>query len=139
MSGSAAVVERTFHITLRTYRHPDEARAFYAPETEPTVDVGLRVADISGLTDYYRMYPKSHRMNLPARSGAVAKSGSAPDGFSFFGDDFRNAYVPGTTLTGAGQMVGLVQFLPTALLVFVAGHAADRFVAFPGSGGSAVS
>src|SRR5919107_211697 len=24
-------------------------------------------------------------------------------------------------------MVGLVQFLPTALLVFVAGHAADRF------------
>ena len=33
-------------------------------------------------------------------------------------------------LTGSAfqlGMVGLVQFLPTALLVFVAGHAADRF------------
>src|ERR1700736_1965070 len=33
-------------------------------------------------------------------------------------------------LTGSGfelGMVGLVQFLPTALLVFVAGHAADRY------------
>jgi subtilase family serine protease len=27
-----------------------------------------------------------------------------------FGNDFRNAYVPGTTLTGAGQSVGLVEF-----------------------------
>ena len=33
-------------------------------------------------------------------------------------------------LTGSAfdlGMVGLVQFLPTALLVFVAGHAADRY------------
>ncbi len=26
------------------------------------------------------------------------------------GDDFRAAYVPGTSLTGAGQTVGLLQF-----------------------------
>ena len=36
---------------------------------------------------------------------------SAPDGFgTYFGNDFRNAYVPGTTLTGAGQTVGLFEF-----------------------------
>jgi subtilase family serine protease len=44
-------------------------------------------------------------------SRAVSKDGSAPDGSgNLFGDDFRNAYVPGTTLTGAGQSVGLVEF-----------------------------
>ena len=36
-------------------------------------------------------------------------AGSGPGGY-FIGTDFRNAYVPGTTLDGTGQMVGLVQF-----------------------------
>ncbi|HUC85089.1 MAG TPA: S53 family peptidase, partial [Candidatus Acidoferrales bacterium] len=40
-----------------------------------------------------------------------AANGTAPDGSGdLFGNDFRNAYVPGTTLTGAGQCVGLVEF-----------------------------
>ncbi len=107
VAGSVTVVEKTFHIVLRTYRHPREARNFFAPEAEPTVDAALPVADIQGLSDYSLPQPKLVKKNL---TGIAPKYSSAPDGFSFFGDDFRAAYVPGTTLNGAGQTVGLLQF-----------------------------
>jgi uncharacterized repeat protein (TIGR01451 family) len=44
--------------------------------------------------------------NQPAN---VPNVGSGPGG-SYQGSDFRTAYVPGTTLNGAGQNVGLLQF-----------------------------
>src|SRR5579863_889336 len=50
--GSVANVERAFKITLRTYRHPTEARDFFAPDTEPTAPANLPVADMWGLSDY---------------------------------------------------------------------------------------
>ncbi len=110
--GPASAVERAFHITLRTYRHPAEARDFFAPDVEPSVDMGLPVADIQGLSDYSRPHPKFHRLNATqAAVRATPKSGSAPDGSgAYFGNDFRNAYAPNVTLTGAGQMVGLLEF-----------------------------
>ena len=103
----AADAGRAFRVTLRTYRHPKEARDFFAADTEPSVPANLPVMDIQGLSDFVRPFPKSQVMN-PAM--AAPRNGSAPDGSSYFGDDFRNAYVPGTALTGAGQMVGLLQF-----------------------------
>ena len=105
VSGSVADVEKAFHVTLRTYRHPTEARDFFAPDTEPTVDAALPVVDIQGLSDFSRPHPKLHRMDAAALANARPKNGSAPDGSgAYFGNDFRNAYVPGTTLTGAGQI-----------------------------------
>lgn len=112
VTGPASAVERAFHITLRTYHHPAEARDFFAPDVEPSVDMGLPVADIQGLSDYSRPHPKFHRLNATqAAVRATPKSGSAPDGSgAYFGNDFRNAYAPNVTLTGAGQMVGLLEF-----------------------------
>ena len=108
VTGPAAAVENALHITLRTYQHPTEARQFFAPDTEPTVDASLPVADIQGLSDFYRPHPRLKKMDV---TKLHPDNGSAPDGSgSYFGNDFRNAYVPGTTLTGAGQMVGLLQF-----------------------------
>ncbi len=107
VAGPVAAVEKTFHITLQTYRHPREARDFFAPNTEPTVATSLPVVDIQGLSDYSLPHPNLVRKNLPS---ATPKFGSAADGYSYFGDDFRAAYVPGTTLNGAGQTVGLLQF-----------------------------
>jgi len=108
VTGSAAAVEKAFHITLRTYRHPTEARDFFAPDTEPTVDAALPVVDIQGLSDFSKPHPKLHKINAV---NATPKSGSAPDGSgAYFGNDFRNAYAPNVTLTGAGQMVGLLEF-----------------------------
>jgi uncharacterized repeat protein (TIGR01451 family) len=108
VAGPAAAVESAFHITLRTYRHPTEARDFFAPDTEPSVDAALQVADIQGLSDYGRPHPKLHRRD---NVNIAPQGGSAPNGSgAYFGNDFRNAYVPGTSLTGAGQVVGLLQF-----------------------------
>ncbi len=106
--GPAAAVEKALHITLRTYQHPTESRQFFAPDTEPTLDSDLPVADIQGLSDYSKPHPKFKKMDL---AKIQFRGGSAPDGSgSYFGDDFRNAYAPGISLTGVGQMVGLLQF-----------------------------
>jgi len=108
VTGPASAVEQALHITLRTYQHPTEARQFFAPDSEPTVAADLAVVDIQGLSDFSKPHPKFKRM---ARAKAGFKDGSAPDGSGgYFGDDFRNAYVPGTSLTGAGQTVGLLEY-----------------------------
>ena len=108
VEGSMAAVEKALHVTLHSYQHPTESRQFFAPDTEPTVASNLPVADIQGLSDYYRPHPRVKKMDV---AQIVSKNGSAPDGSGcYFGNDFRNAYVPGTALTGAGQIVGLLQF-----------------------------
>jgi hypothetical protein len=111
VSGRAADVERAFHLHLRTFRHPTEARDFFAPDAEPTVEANLPVADVSGLDNFSRPHPKVHRSDAATilAKAATPQSGSSPSG-TYIGPDFRNAYVPGTTLDGTGQMVGLLQF-----------------------------
>jgi subtilase family serine protease len=52
--------------------------------------------------------PRSVRM-AETSSTAVPRSGSGENG-AFFGNDFRAAYLPEVTLTGAGQILGMVQF-----------------------------
>lgn len=107
VSGSVDNVQKAFRVTLKSYHHPTENRDFFAPDREPSVDVSLPVADIQGLSDFSKPHPRLRAMTA---SAASPKSGSAPNGSGeYFGDDFRNAYVPGTTLTGAGQVVGLFQ------------------------------
>jgi len=101
-------VERAFHVKLRTYRHPQEARSFYAPDAEPSVATGLPVLQVSGLDNYATKRPMSKVQ--PLTTGATPSGGSGPYGGLYIGNDFRNAYVPGTPLTGAGQSVALVQY-----------------------------
>ena len=106
VEGSVSNIERAFQVTLRTFRHPAEARDFFAPDTEPSVPSDLSVADVWGLSDFGRPHPLLHRVN-PLRTQPL--SGSGPDGY-YAGNDFRNAYAPGTPLTGTGQAVGLLEF-----------------------------
>ncbi|MDR3456416.1 MAG: protease pro-enzyme activation domain-containing protein [Verrucomicrobiae bacterium] len=111
VTGPAGAVEKAFHVSLRTYRHPTENRDFFAPDTEPSVDASLPVVDVSGLNDYARPHPKVHRLDAAAlQAGVVTPHAGSGPGSYFLGTDFRNAYVPGTTLDGTGQVVGLVQF-----------------------------
>ena len=106
VEGCASNVEQAFHTTLQTYRHPKEPRDFFAPDTQPSVPANLPIADVEGLSDFRRPRPLSH----PARPlTGKPLSGSGPSGW-YMGNDFRNAYAPGTTLTGAGQAVGLLEF-----------------------------
>src|SRR5208282_4923773 len=96
-----------FQVTLHTYKHPTEARQFYAPEVEPSVEAGLAVLDISGLNNYALPRPALHRTSGGTAAGPGLGSGQ---GGSYMGKDLRNAYAPGATQTGAGQMVGLLAF-----------------------------
>ena len=50
--GSVGNIERTFRVTLLTYQHPSEAREFYAPDAEPSVDLTVPVLHITGLDNY---------------------------------------------------------------------------------------
>lgn len=110
VTGPVGNIEKSFHVKLRVFHHPTEARDFFAPDTEPTVDGDLPVVDVSGLENFSRPRPKIVKMTAAdAAANAVSKAGSGP-GSAYLGKDFRAAYVPGTTLTGAGQMVGLLQF-----------------------------
>lgn len=111
VDGKVSDVERAFNISLHTYRHPTENRDFFAPDTEPSVPAKLSILDVSGLSSYSR--PHSFMKFKPftgKKAAATPLAGSAPDGTSYMGYDYRKAYVPGTTLTGAGQKIALVQF-----------------------------
>jgi uncharacterized repeat protein (TIGR03803 family) len=107
VAAQVADIEKAFQITMRTYQHPTEARQFYAPDVEPSIEAGLAVLDISGLNNYSIPRPAAHRASVRSTGRPAAGSGS---GGSYMGKDLRNAYVPGVTLTGAGQMVGLLEF-----------------------------
>jgi hypothetical protein len=104
VSGAVADVEKLLHVTLRVYPHPKEARTFFAPDTEPSLDLTVPVLHISGLDSFVLPRP----MNLKAASPTPAL-GSGPNG-SYMGNDFRAAYIPTSPLTGAGQAVGLLEF-----------------------------
>jgi len=108
--GSVSNVERAFHVTLRTYRHPTENREFYAPDVEPSLDLSTPVLHISGLDNYLLPHPMSLRKSTVVRSTISAPATGSGEGGAYVGNDFRAAYVPGVTLTGAGQSVGLLEF-----------------------------
>jgi len=112
VQGSLDVIEESFHVTMRTYHHLTEARTFYAPDLEPSLDLAVPVLGISGLDNYVLPRPLLHKISSPNRTTNQAQPaagpGSGPYG-GYMGNDFRAAYVPGVTLTGAGQAVGLLE------------------------------
>ena len=123
ISGHAADVEKTFDVKLNEYQHPTESREFFSADREPSVPASLKIQDVSGLENYRRPHTHFHLKPEQATTTAPAKNssakaaaqtgapnaGSGPGG-NYIGDDFRSAYAPGTTLTGAGQTIALVQF-----------------------------
>ena len=109
VEGSVGNIEQALHLALRVYPHPTEARTFYAPDAEPSLDLAVPVASISGLDTYSLPRPMHRVSSLDQTANAVPRSGSGPGG-AYAAGDFRAAYVPGTALTGMGQSVGLLQF-----------------------------
>ena len=108
VNGSVSNIERAFQITLRTYRHPTEPRDFFAPDVEPSVPANLRVLNIDGLSDFSLPRPLFKTVKA-LKIRPLSFNGSGPN-HEYMGYDFRDAYVPGTTLNGAGQTVGLLEY-----------------------------
>ncbi len=107
VTGSVGDIQKAFHVQLHYYKHPTEARTYFAPDVEPSLDITNPVLAINGLNNYVVPQPGGH----PGNGGAPATvgGGSAPDGSSYLGSDFRKAYAPGVTLNGAGQTVALLE------------------------------
>jgi hypothetical protein len=109
VSGSVAEIERTFQVTMRLYQHPREHRNFFAPDVDPSVDAAVPILHISGLDNFIVPHPAGLKMTPLNRAAAVkADYGTGPSGF-FMGNDFRAAYVPGVSLNGSNQIVGLFE------------------------------
>jgi len=108
---NAGAVEQAMNVHMKTYHHPSENREFFAPDVEPTVAASLPVLSIQGLSSYVLPHPflKKLKSATSASGSANPANGSGPGG-GYMGLDFRTAYIPGSTLNGSGQTVGLLQF-----------------------------
>jgi subtilase family serine protease len=122
IEGSVASIETAFHVSMGIYQHPTENRTYFAPDREPMVDLPFPLWHISGLDNFSIPHPmfvkksdfaSAHGINANAVV-SHATTGSGPSA-SFLGSDMRAAYYGGTTLSGAGQNLGLLEFLGTDL------------------------
>ena len=122
IKGPVSAVESAFHVSMMRYQHPTENRIFYGPDREPTTSLSFPLWHVSGLDNYSIPHPmlvkrsdyaKAHGMSAEAVV-KHATTGSGPSA-SFLGSDMRAAYATGTTLTGAGQNLGLFEYLGTDL------------------------
>ena len=110
VNGAVADIEKTLHVTMQVYQHPTEARTFYAPDVEPSINLSVPLSHISGLNNF--IVPGHPGGAKGTQSGKQASAGlgtgSGP-GNAFWGNDYRAAYVPGVSLTGSGQALGLLE------------------------------
>ncbi|HUO57867.1 MAG TPA: protease pro-enzyme activation domain-containing protein [bacterium] len=116
--GTAADVERAFHVTLNNYQRPD-GKVFYGPDREPSVDSGVPIAHITGLDNFDHFPGRGPREEKtrteplsPARKGGTGY-GTGPNcggGNSYLGSDLRKIYAPNVNFDGAGQTVALVEY-----------------------------
>ncbi len=114
VSGSVADIENAFHVHLLTFKHPKENRDFFAPDTEPSLDLKTPVLAISGLDNYVKPRPQMHSLGTNVRpwgggGGGGGGGGSGSDSGPFEGYDFRNAYAAGLSQDGTGQSIGLFE------------------------------
>jgi len=103
ISGTVADVERVFHVHMGLYQHPTENRLFFAPDQAPTLDLAVPVLQVIGLDNKVLPRPRVARA-VTGRAG----TGTGPGGY-FIGTDIRTAYYPKGTLTGTGQVLGLME------------------------------
>jgi subtilase family serine protease len=119
--GSVLTVEHAFHVNMLTYQHPTENRTFFAADREPTLNLSFDLWHVSGLDNYSLPHPLLVKKSEYAAAHGIepeavvshATTGSGPSA-SYLGSDMRAAYYGGT-LTGAGQNLGLFEYLGTDL------------------------
>lgn len=106
VQGTVSQIEKTFHVSMKVYRHPTEDRTFFSADREPSLDLRVPVAHITSLNDFSIPHPM---LTEAAAGRAAAVLGSGPGG-QYLASDIRAAYYGGTAFTGAGQAVGLLEF-----------------------------
>jgi kumamolisin len=113
VTGTVANIQSALHVTMNSYQHPTENRAFFSADREPAVDLPISLWHIAGLDNYSIPHPAGLSRNATPQAQPHATTGSGPSA-SFLGSDMRSAYYGGT-LTGAGQSLGLLEYAGTDL------------------------
>ena len=122
VKGTVSAIESAMHLTMQTYQHPTEGRTFYAPDREPSINLPFNLWHVSGLDNYSLPHPLRVKKSDYAAAHGIspeavvshATTGSGPSS-SFLGSDMRAAYYGSGALTGAGQNLGLFEYLGTDL------------------------
>ena len=113
VTGTVADIENAFHVHMQTYKHPKEDRDFFAPDTEPSLDLQTPVLVISGLDNYVRPMPRIRPAAVPKirpmGGGGGGGGGGGSYGGPWAGFDFITAYAPDVVQDGNGQSVGLFE------------------------------
>lgn len=110
VEGSVAAINRALHVQMGTFRHPTEARTFFAPDREPTTDLRVPLLAIAALNDFTPKMSHLRRGTDIEHLNAITKvHGSGPGG-EYLPSDMRAAYYGSGRLTGAGQTVGIFSF-----------------------------
>ncbi|HEX7915468.1 S53 family peptidase [Rudaea sp.] len=106
VEGSVAAINHAFGVQMTRYQHPNEDRAFFAPDREPA-PVGLKaeLLHVSGLDNF--SLPQTH---LKQASTAGTNAGGSGPGGQFLPSDMRAAYYGNGALTGSGQSIGIFSF-----------------------------
>jgi subtilase family serine protease len=102
--GPSRNIEAAFHVKMNDYLRPD-GTVFYGSDQEPSVDLDIPLAHVYGLNNEKRHKPKYRRPSFHQPN--LGGSGTVGE-FKCY--DYRNAYVPGVSLTGLGQSLALVEF-----------------------------
>jgi len=122
IKGPVSAVESAFHVSMKTYQHPTENRIFFGADREPTTELPFQLWHVSGLDNYSLPHPLYVKKSDYAAAHGIypeavvshATTGSGPSA-SFLGSDMRAAYYGSGSLTGAGQNLGLFEYLGTDL------------------------
>src|SRR3974390_2505007 len=83
VAANVSDIETAFHVNLRTYQHPKEARTFYAPDAEPSLALTVPVLHISGLDSFVLPRPmivKQASVKETRTPSGVASSSSVTEG-----------------------------------------------------------
>ena len=109
VEGAVSDIEKTLHVTLRVYPHPTEGRTFYAPDSEPMLDLAVPVLHVAGLDNYSLPHPNS-RVKSPDNTPGAAFPPARDPTARISAAISRPPTCRRTSLTGSGQSVGLLQF-----------------------------
>ena len=114
VAATAADARRLLHVNLHYYQRADGTQ-FYAPDSEPSVDLDLPLTRVSGLDNatapHANIVVKGPADINPRSASGMKTSPSAGTGSGgdYWGSDFRNTYVPCTSQTGSGQNIALFE------------------------------
>jgi kumamolisin len=108
--GTAAAMNTAFQTEIHQYKN-SAGTPYFSPSSEPVLPSDLPIQAVHGLQNVtqWKSYAKSRDMNgNPVKSSVTGGTGTGNSG-GYAPSDIRTAYQIPTSVTGAGQTLGLME------------------------------